>query len=101
MLARLALALLAACLALACGASPRTSATPHVAAVASSAAPHVETPCERSRAQRARVPGLLAKGKLDRTLRVLAKANELCKEEAPSTSADEVETLAEVEGDAS
>ncbi len=89
------LAAVVALVLLACGGS---AAHPQAAQAQAQAAiaPHVETPCEKAGAQRARVPGLLAQGKLDRTLRVIAKANALCAAEARETWGEEVETLAEI-----
>ncbi|MEP7121789.1 MAG: hypothetical protein ABJE95_12795 [Byssovorax sp.] len=68
-----------------CGASP---ITPSSRAAGSA--------CTKANAQRARAPGLLAQGKLDRVLRVLAAADSLCPEERDHAWALEVETLAEI-----
>jgi hypothetical protein len=52
--------------------------------------------CETAAKERARAPSLLASGKLDRTVRVIAKANELCQASARDTWEVEVATLAEL-----
>ena len=52
------------------------------AAMSASAAPSIMTPCEIAAQQRARAPGLLAEGKLNRTMRVLDKADKLCPADA-------------------
>jgi hypothetical protein len=52
--------------------------------------------CEVAADLRKRVPDLLGKGKLNRTVRVIDKANRLCPESAPETWAAQVETLAEL-----
>jgi WD domain, G-beta repeat len=46
--------------------------------------------------QRARVPGLLKEGKLDRTVRVIERADALCPSSAPETWEALVTTLAEI-----
>ena len=61
-----------------------------------STTPDAGGPCDAARAGRARVSGLLAQGKLDRALRVIARSNELCPGEAPRTWPEEVTTLAEI-----
>ena len=60
--------------------------------------PHLleNPPCERSAALRARVPDLLAQGRLDHSLRAIARANVLCPATAPATWAAEIATLVEV-----
>ncbi len=54
------------------------------------------TPCQRARSERERISGLLATGNLDRSLRVIARANQLCAAERETTVAVEVRTLAEI-----
>lgn len=56
----------------------------------------LSAPCELATRERARLPGLIAEGRLDRALRVLAKANRLCPGGRGSTWEIEVEALAEV-----
>ena len=58
--------------------------------------PSPPTPCEVAAAQRARVPGLLAKGRLDRTVRVLDRADALCPASAPASWAARVGALADL-----
>src|SRR5262249_51831123 len=52
-------------------------------------------PCDAARAERGRIEGLLNEGKLDRTLRVIARARKLCPD-AYTVSRVEAETLAAV-----
>ncbi len=54
------------------------------------------TPCQLASTQRQRVKGLLAEGRLHRTLAVIARANELCANTREETWAAEVTTLAEI-----
>ena len=58
--------------------------------------PAPDSPCVSAAELRARVPELLASGRLDRTLRVITRANELCREERGATVATEVRALAEI-----
>jgi hypothetical protein len=85
-----------ACGLFACGGPPAPSLDVVATPSAPSQAQHAETPCEQARKERARVPKLLDEGKLDRALRVIAKANTLCAAEAPATWSAEMATLAEV-----
>ncbi|WP_437754932.1 hypothetical protein [Sorangium sp. So ce1389] len=55
-----------------------------------------QNPCQTAGELRKLVPALLAKGRLDRTARVIARANRLCPATAAETWAAEVETLAEL-----
>lgn len=71
------------------------SAAPGAAAAGAAPAGSVDS-CAAARQQRARAPGLLAEGKLHRTLRVLAEADRRCVAERPVTWAIEVEALAEL-----
>lgn len=87
--------LLAPLLALACtqAGAPRV-ATP---TPASSSAPSTpEDPCARAAKSRARVPGLLAEGRLDRALRVLDAADARCPGSARDGRALRVIALAEI-----
>ena len=52
--------------------------------------------CAKARALRSRVPRLREEGKLYRALFVIAKANDLCREQREETLGAEVETLAEI-----
>ena len=76
-----------ALIAMACGSALRGPATRALAPAPPASAAHIETPCEKARTQRARVPGLLAQGRLDRTLRVIEMAKTSCPAEAPSPTA--------------
>jgi WD40 repeat protein len=58
--------------------------------------PRPLTPCELAAAQRARVPDLLAAGRLDRTLRVLQHADTVCPASANESQAWRVRALAEI-----
>jgi dipeptidyl aminopeptidase/acylaminoacyl peptidase len=86
-----AIAFAALIAAAACTAPP---ATPPPVVPAQPVAKPAPDPCERAAAYRARVPGLLEEGKLDRTVRVIRAANALCPATAPATSAVEIDTLA-------
>ncbi|MDI1443079.1 WD40 repeat domain-containing protein [Polyangium sp. 6x1] len=84
---------------LACGGappSPLPSPPPSVAKAAPTPPPPPPTPCETADALRKKVPGLLGKGKLDRALRVMARARELCPKAAPEVLAEELATSAEL-----
>ncbi|MGD0529511.1 MAG: WD40 repeat domain-containing protein, partial [Polyangiaceae bacterium] len=75
----------------ACGISPSTRPP----APPGAAPPPALTPeCELAHRQRERVAALLAEGKLDRTVRVIARADALCPESAGESSVALVETLA-------
>ena len=81
-----------------CAAAPSPS-TPQsrssAASTASTAEPQLP-PCEQAAKERSRAHGLLRTGKLQRTLRVIDKANRLCPATRASTWQVEVETLAEI-----
>src|SRR5690349_16858251 len=85
---------------LACsGSAPSQVDTPSVAGTAQrppSPLPPAPDPCQTAGELRKLVPALLGKGRLDRTVRVIAKANGLCPATAAATWAAEVETLAEL-----
>ena len=89
-----ALLLLAPTLVLlaACGPEPITTPGPSVPTTS----PAEATSCKTAAAQRARVPGLLAEGRLDRTVRVIERADALCPSTAQDTWAPLVTTLAEL-----
>lgn len=53
-------------------------------------------PCEVARLHRARVPGLLREGRLDRTVRVIEHADKLCPSTARASYAALLETLADL-----
>ncbi len=73
------------------------SATPPPPAPAPPAPPApAETPAEHAARLRARVPGLLAQGKLDRALRVLAFADTVWPASEPESWAPRVDALAEI-----
>ncbi len=77
--------------------APVTSAsTTAIASASAPSAPPPPPPCEVAAEQRARVPGLLAEGRLDRTMRVIERAGALCPKSAPATWAVLVATLAEL-----
>ncbi len=78
---------------LALSACPARPAPP----VASTAVqPRTDPACEQAARSRAGVPGLLAEGKLDRTVRVLQQANLACPATAPLTWPQLAETLLEL-----
>jgi hypothetical protein len=52
--------------------------------------------CEQAAVSRARVPGLLAEGKLDRVVRVVEESDRVCPETAPTTWPALLETLLEL-----
>ncbi len=88
-------------LAGACSGSPPPPVEPPVVvatvqASASAVAPMASGPCDKAEAQRARVKGLLADGKLDRALRVIEAADRLCPGSAGASAAARVTTLVEV-----
>jgi WD40 repeat protein len=58
--------------------------------------PAPPSPCAIAAVERARVPGLLAEGRLDRTARVLERADQLCPASAPETWEARITTLAEL-----
>lgn len=58
--------------------------------------PVAPSPCALAAAQRARVAGLLAEGRLDRTLRVLDRADALCPTSTPESWAARVSALAAI-----
>jgi WD40 repeat protein len=64
--------------------------------IPTASAPPTPSPCEVAAVQRARVPGLLAEGKLDRTVRVIARADALCPKSAPETWGALVTALADL-----
>ena len=84
----------------ACGPGRATPTAPAPAPARSVATPAPATPaetaCERATRQRARASGLLAEGKLDRTVRVLREATALCADAEHETWAPLVSALAEV-----
>lgn len=81
----------------AASALPSTAHTASTAPAASAAAATPAlSPCDRAAHGRARVPALLADGRLHRTLRVIEKANERCPATRAATLAAEVATLAEL-----
>jgi WD40 repeat protein len=59
-------------------------------------APPTHASCEAASTERARVPALLAEGRLDRTARVIARADTLCAKSAPETWGALVTVLAEL-----
>ena len=59
-------------------------------------APPTHALCEAASTERARVPALLAEGRLDRTARVIARADTLCAKSAPETWGALVTVLAEL-----
>ncbi|APR83718.1 High-affnity carbon uptake protein Hat/HatR [Minicystis rosea] len=67
-----------------------TSTPPHVELAATQAKPPPSGPCKPAADLRARVPALLAKGKLDRAARAIEEANRLCPERASDTWAAEI-----------
>jgi WD40 repeat protein len=73
-------------------APPQGSAPPS----ASPTPPRALSPCERAAAERGRIPGLLAAGRLDRTVRVLRHADALCPASATESLVPWVRTLAEL-----
>jgi hypothetical protein len=56
-------------------------------------APPLPDPCQAAAELRRLVPALLDKGRLDRTVRIIDKANRLCSKAAAETWAAQVETL--------
>lgn len=85
-----------AALAWGCGTTPSLGTNAIASTSASSATAPPPTPCERAAADRARVPELFARGKLDRVGRVLAHANALCPETARDSLAPGLRALVEV-----
>src|SRR4051812_42756386 len=57
---------------------PAASARARASATAVAEAPAQRPPCEVAAEQRVRVPGLLAEGRLDRTVRVIRRADAMC-----------------------
>jgi hypothetical protein len=81
------------------GCSPAQPAPPKpVVAIAQPAPPPLaaKTPCEQARELRAQVPKFLEQGRLDRTVRTLARADLLCPAEAAATWEEQIAALAEV-----
>src|SRR5262249_17879336 len=78
--------------------APRPSAAPTPAPPSASAspAPPPRPPCDVAAEQRARVPGVLKEGRLDRTVRVIERADALCPSSAPETWEALVKTLVEL-----
>lgn len=74
-----------------CG-GPRSTALSVSSSASASPVVSGPGPCEVAASQRGRVAGLRAEGRLDRALRVLARAAELC----PSSAADGAKDVAEV-----
>ena len=72
---------------------PAPSSTPPLAG---STPPRALSPCELAAAQRARIPALLAEGRLDRTVRVFRHADTLCPASAGESLAGRVRALAEL-----
>src|SRR5512135_2110294 len=85
-LAPLALLLAAAC---ADRGPPAWAPTPEVAG-------SLAEGCVRARALRARAPALREAGRLDRAVRVLTRAEEICPAEAPATWGLRVKALADL-----
>jgi tetratricopeptide (TPR) repeat protein len=56
--------------------------------------PRPPDPCEVAAGLRGKVAGFLDEGRLDRTVRLIQKANRLCQKSAPATWTAEVSTLA-------
>ncbi len=80
------------------GASARPQGT-HAIPLSSTVAgvtPLPRNPCEVAAELRGKVAGFLAEGRLDRTVRLIQKANRLCVTSAPVTWGQEVSTLAEL-----
>lgn len=75
-------------------AATRTPACPAVAAQPAATSPTHE--CTRAKQLRERVPSLLAEGRLDRTLKVIAAANTLCPAQRGESLQVELETLLKV-----
>lgn len=75
-----------------------TSAAPHPPATAPVTAKPVKAPapCAQAAAERARVTGLVTAGRIDRALRVIRRANELCPASAAESWQPELELLAEL-----
>ena len=74
----------------ACGAEP---SPPPITTVATRTLLAEDADCEEARTQRARVAGLLESGRLDRAVRVIRRADDLCPESAPDSWADLLMTL--------
>lgn len=83
-----------ASLALVSCAGAKDVATPVHELVAAPPAP--DPKCDVAATERARVPGLLAQGRIGRTVRVLERADALCPKTAPETWGALVTTLAEL-----
>lgn len=90
----LALELALLVFALSCSSNNVQASRPRPSGSQSATAP--ADPCADSALERARVPGLLAEGKLHRARRVLRRANELCDASKRETWAAEVATLADL-----
>lgn len=77
--------------------APRPPAPPAPAIVPEAhARPQPKAPCEQARELRAKVPGHLEQGKLDRTVRALRSADQLCPSESAGSWAAHVTALAEI-----
>ncbi|MGZ3424499.1 MAG: WD40 domain-containing protein, partial [Polyangiales bacterium] len=80
-----------------CSSAPAPAPKPVVTVAPPPAAPvATKTPCEQARELRAQVPAFLEQGRLDRTVRTLARADLLCPAEAASTWEEQIAALAEV-----
>ena len=78
--------------------SPPPKPVPAAAASSASVASPAKPPsgCEVASAQRARVSGLLAQGRLDRAVRVIRRADSLCSQQQGASRAALVSTLADL-----
>jgi len=90
---RLPLALFALAIGCVVPAPPIPSVAPTLVTAQS---PKMPTPCEQSREERARVPKLLAEGKLDRTVQVIERADRLCPHDARESADVLLQTLVEL-----
>jgi WD40 repeat protein len=81
------------CALVACSGDPRP---PAVTTVAPRTLLSDDTDCEGAHVQRARVGDLLESGRLDRAVRVIRRADELCPDSAPESWAQLVRTLSEL-----